>query len=243
MVAGVLLAPMLPGAFASSASAVKVGYYDWIKLQPVSWPYITLRDGVGGAALCWTFILLGIFGLWRQWRAGPFASAFFALCAVGSILTPMALSYHTSGGKCALRIIAFVGMFAFAGIGAAWVRSTFLRLILVFLIVHFTIHPGHRWLKHSHEPAWREAAQAALDLSSGAPIAVVPSYAVNVVRYYLPCDARNLAIGVKRAAGRTVMFDHNRMVVAAIGFEHEDGQLLSTHRHQPLPGASPLAMK
>jgi hypothetical protein len=132
----------------------------------------------------------------------PFASAFFALCTLGSILTPVVVSYliHPIENP-RYVLIAFVGMFAFAGIGAASVRSTLLRLILVFLIVHFTVHPVHRWLKHSHEPAWRQASEAALELSSGTPISVVPSYAVNVVRYYLPRDARNLATGVDFGCG------------------------------------------
>ncbi len=69
VIAGVaLLTPLLPGALASSANAVRAGYINWIKLQPISWPYTTLRDGVGGRALFWTFIILGVFGLWQQWR-------------------------------------------------------------------------------------------------------------------------------------------------------------------------------
>jgi len=88
-----LLTPMLPGALASSASAVQVGYINWIKVEPVSWPYTTLRDGVGGYALFWTFIILGAFGLWHQWRSGPLASAFFALWTIGPILAAVTLSY------------------------------------------------------------------------------------------------------------------------------------------------------
>lgn len=203
MIAGIaLLTPMLPSAFSSSASAVRIGYINWIKLQPISWPYTTLRDGIGGSALFWTFMILGALGLWQQWRSGPLASAFFALCTIGSILTAMALSYliHPVENM-RYVLIAFVGIFGFAAIGAASVRSTLLRLILVLMILRLTIHPAHRWLRHSHEAAWREATEAALDLSSGTTISVVPSYAVNVVRYYLPHDARNMAAGVESGCG------------------------------------------
>jgi hypothetical protein len=93
VIAGIaLLTPMVPGALASSSNAVKAGFYNWITLQPISWPYTTLRDGVGGYTLFWTFIILGTIGLWRQWRLVPFASAFFALCTLGSILTPVVWS-------------------------------------------------------------------------------------------------------------------------------------------------------
>jgi hypothetical protein len=203
VVAGIaLLTPMLTGALASSANAVQVGYINWIKLQPISWPYTTLRDGVGGYTLFWTFIILGAFGLWQQWRSGPLASAFFALWTIGTILSAVALSYSIRPVESQRYvIIAFIGMFAFAGVGAASVRNTLLRLLLALLIIHFTIHPVHRWLRHSHEAAWREATRVALEDSSGTSISVVPSYAVNVVRYYLPPDSRNMAAGVDFGCG------------------------------------------
>ncbi len=197
-----LLTPALPGALASSANAVQVGYINWIKLQPISWPYTTLRDGVGGYTLFWTFIILGAFGFWRQWRSGPLASAFFALWTIGSILAAVAVSYsiHPIENQ-RYVIIAFVGMFAFAGVGAASTRSTLLRLLLALLIIHFTVHRVHRWLRHSHEAAWSEATSTALEQSSGTNISVVPAYAEDVVRYYLPRNARNMAIGVNSGCG------------------------------------------
>ncbi|HVA39080.1 MAG TPA: hypothetical protein VNF49_00325, partial [Candidatus Binataceae bacterium] len=99
-------------------------------------------------------------------------------------------------------IIAFVGLFAFAGVGAASVRSTALRLALVVLFIHLTVHPAHKWLRHSREIAWREAAAVAIEKSApGETISVVPSYAVNVVRYYLPRDRRDAAVGVDFGCG------------------------------------------
>jgi hypothetical protein len=193
---------MLPGALASSANAVQVGYTNWIKLQPISWPYTTLRDGVGGYTLFSTFIILGAFGLWQQRRSGPLPSAFFALWTIGTILSAVALSYSIRPVESQRYvIIAFIGMFAFAGVGAASVRNTLLRLLLALLIIHFTVHPVHRWLRHSHEAAWREATRVALEDSSGTSISVAPSYAVNVVRYYLPPDSRNMAAGVDLGCG------------------------------------------
>jgi uncharacterized membrane protein len=198
-----LLTPMLPGALASSASAVQVGYINWIKVEPVSWPYTTLRDGVGGYALFWTFIILGAFGLWHQWRSGPLASAFFALWTIGPILAAVTLSYAIhSVENPRYVIIAFVGMFAFAAVGAASVRSTVLRIALAVLFIHFTMYPVNRRLRHSHEAAWREAAMVAIESSApGTAISVVPSYAVNVVRYYLPRDRREAAVGVDFGCG------------------------------------------
>jgi len=204
VIAGIaLLTPMLPSALTSSANAVQVGYINWIKLQPISWPYTTLRDGVGGYILFWMLIVLGAFGLWRRWSSGPLVSAFFALWAIGPILAAVAMSYSIHPVENPRYvIIAFVGLFAFAGVGAASMPSTLLRLLLALLIVHFTIHAVHRWLRQSHEAAWREATTAAVAGSAtGTAISVVPSYAVNVVRYYLPRDRRDAAVGVDFGCG------------------------------------------
>jgi len=197
-----LLAPLLPGALALSAGAVQAGYYNWIELQPISWTYTTVRDGVGGHTLLWTFIILGAFGIWYQWRPGAFSSAFFAIWATGSVLAAVALSYliHPVENQRYI-VIAFVGVFAFAAVGAASIRSTLLRLVLLLIVVHFTVHPVHNWLRHPHEPAWRDAARLALQQSAGVGISVVPSYAVDVVHYYLPPEARNLATPVESGCG------------------------------------------
>ncbi|HVA40258.1 MAG TPA: hypothetical protein VNF49_06310, partial [Candidatus Binataceae bacterium] len=78
LIAGIaLLTPMLAGAFASSANAVQVGYIDWIKLKPISWPYTTLLTETGGNSLFWTLAVLSVFGVWQQWSSARVAMAFF----------------------------------------------------------------------------------------------------------------------------------------------------------------------
>jgi uncharacterized membrane protein len=81
-----ILIPWLP-AFASSQRAVSQGgVIDWIKLQPISWPYTTLHNSTGDDTLFWIFVALAAFGVWRQWRSARPVAELFALWTVGPIL-------------------------------------------------------------------------------------------------------------------------------------------------------------
>ena len=96
--------PWLHRAFASSRGAVEGGAIDWIKLQPISWPYTTLRDSTGNHTLFWIFVALAAFGVWRQWRSARLVVEFFALWTAGPILAVMAVTYlYPPAGVSALR--------------------------------------------------------------------------------------------------------------------------------------------
>ena len=58
-------------------------------------------------------------------------------------------------------LIAFVGMFAFAGFGAGCVRSTAVRIAIAVLIIHFSVPLIHNWVKVPRDGAWREAVALA----------------------------------------------------------------------------------
>lgn len=183
-----LLAPLIPRIAVASANAVHSSVYDWLKLQPVSWPYTVLRDGANSPGLFWMFVALGAFGVWRQWRAAPAAAGFLAAWTAGPVLAVFALSYLVRPLEFPRYVlIAFVGLFAFAALGAASIRSTAARVVLAVLLVHLAVPPVRYWLKFSHEAAWRAASELAAGQSvPGSPIAVFPPYCTAVVRYYLP---------------------------------------------------------
>jgi len=188
-----ILAPWLPGAFALSRSAVAVGAIDWIKPQPLSWPYMTLRHSAGNHTLFWTFVALAAFGIWGQWRTARRVVEFIALWTIGPMLTVMALTYLVHPLEFERYVlIALVGMVAFAALGAASVRSTGLRIVLMLFLVHLSLRPMHARLKRSTEAAWREATNLAEKRTPpGSKVAVFPSWCINVVRYYMPHDRRD----------------------------------------------------
>jgi hypothetical protein len=198
-----LLAPVLPYVFTDSKHAVETGAINWIKVQPISWPFTALRDAANSPELFWIFAALGVFGAWRQWRSARVALGFLAAWMAGPLLAAFAVTYLIRPMEFPRYVlIAFLGMFAFAGLGAAALRSAALRIALATLLVYLSAPPIHNWLRNYHELGWHEAASlAARETVRGDPIAVYNSHKVNVVRYYLTPDRRTDAVGMDDKCG------------------------------------------
>jgi len=85
------------------------------------------------------------------------------------------------------------------------------RIAVSFLIVFLALvqaHINNPWDKP--EVQWREAAAFALSRAApGEHIAVVPSYAFNVVGYYVAPNLRDIPVGLERRCGP------QRMVIMA----------------------------
>lgn len=198
-----LLAPMMPGAIASSAAAVHGGAIDWLKLQSIWWPYTTLRWSAGSHSLFWLFAALGIAGVWWNWRTERLAAGFLGAWTLGPFAAVIAVSYVIRPVEFPRYVnIAFVGLFALAGLGAATPRSAAVRAALAALLILTSLRPFHHWLRRSREAAWDAAAAAAVrQAPPSAQIAVFPAFAGNVVRYYLPPARRGDVVGVQNDCG------------------------------------------
>ncbi|HLJ43076.1 MAG TPA: hypothetical protein VKT12_02570, partial [Candidatus Binataceae bacterium] len=92
-------------------------------------------------------------------------------------------------------VIASVAAFLIlSGIGLAAIDDRRWRLGLLVLVVALSLDHVRRDFKKPHDIQWREAVAPALATARpGGTIAVVPGYAVNVVRYYLPAERRQSA--------------------------------------------------
>ncbi len=197
-----LLAPLLPGVFISSRAAVQHNAVSWIQLQPVSWPYTVFRDVAGNPALFHILAALIVFGVWWQWRSGRLASGFLAAWMLGPVLAVYLVTYLIEPMEFPRYVlIAFVGMFAFAGYGAGCIRSTAVRIVLAIVILHLSVPLIHNWLKVLRDGAWREATALAYQSAAGGQIAVCPPVNLNVVRFYLPPERRDDAVAMKRKCG------------------------------------------
>ncbi len=187
-----ILLPSLPGAIVSSQGAMKVGAYEWLKLQPISWPYTTLRDSTGNSTIFWILMALAAFGVWRKWHSGRIVAQFLAGWAIGPLLAVMAVSYFIHPLEYPRYVlISFVGMFAFASLGAAALRSAVLVIALTVLLICLAVGPVDYQLRHPYEAAWQDATLLASRLTSrGQQIAVLPPYCVDVVRFYMPAQRR-----------------------------------------------------
>jgi hypothetical protein len=201
-----ILIPWLP-AFASSQRAVSQGVIDWIKLQPISWPYTTLRNSTGDDTLFWIFVALAAFGVWRQWRSARPVTELFALWTVGPILAVMVVTYLIHPLEFPRYVlVAFVGMFALAALGAASIPSTTVRIALAALLIYLSVGPVHERVRHSDEVAWGAATlQAARLTMPGEQVAVFPPWCINVVRFYMPHERRDDIIGADKHCGSSAV--------------------------------------
>jgi len=190
-----LLAPLLPGVFISSRAAVRQSAISWIQLQPAAWPLTVLRDVSDTPALFHILLALMVFAVWWQWRAGRLAWGFLAAWMLGPLLAVYLVSYLIVPMEFPRYVlIAFIGMFAFAGFGAGCVRSIAVRIVIAVLIVHFSARLIHNWFKVLREGAWREATAVADRSAAGGQIAVSSSMNLDVVRFYLPPERRRDAV-------------------------------------------------
>ncbi len=205
LVAGIaMLLPWMPRAFASSRKAMNGRALAWIKLQPISWPYVTLRNSTGNDMLFWILVALAAYGVWRQWRSGRLAVEFFAFWTAGPMLAVMTVTYLIHPLEFPRYVlISFVGMFALAALGAASVRFTALSIALAILLIHVSIDPVHDRVRHSDEVAWRDATRlATIRTTKGEQVAVIPPYCINVVRFYMPSERRDAAVAMVDQCGQ-----------------------------------------
>jgi hypothetical protein len=205
LAAGVaLLLPFAPTALAASIAAIKHRALDWVRNQPpIVWSYDALRDGTANKSLFKLFLVLAVFGLWRHRSKAPLAPLFMATVMVGPFAAVAMLSWFGRPMMVEryvlMSLIAFLGL---AAIGAAALHPKLGQilglLLMVWLSVRALRHASGFWVD------WKEAATIACAGSSGNDnIGVVPSYAVNVVRYYLPLTRRPAAFGLNSQCGHS----------------------------------------
>jgi len=197
-----LLAPFLPGVFISSREAVQHNAVSWIQIQPPAWPYTVFRDVAGKLRLFELLEVLIVFGFFSQLRSGRLAWGFLAAWMLGPVLAVYLVTYLIQPMEFPRYVlIAFVGMFALAGLGAGSVRSTVVRVALAAAIIHLSTPSLHGWMKALRDGAWGEATALADRSAAGGQIAVCSSVNLNVVRFYLPPERRRDAVAMARNCG------------------------------------------
>ena len=196
-----LLAPMAPIAGRTSIAVVHAGVLNWSHLRPAWWPLGMLRSASGKAPFL-LLLPLAIYGGWRMRGDGKGAALGFVLWwMLAPIAVVMAVSYtFTPFEETRYVISSAVAFFILAGIGLAAIEDPRLRVALVVLILALSLDHVRRDFIKPQYVQWREATALALAADAGGgPIAVVPAYAVNVVRYYSPPGR---SADVERAAGQ-----------------------------------------
>ena len=212
--------------------AVRFGAIEWIKLQPISWPYTTLRNSTGDDTLFWIFVALAAFGVWRQWRSARPVAELFALWTVGPILTVMVVTYLIHPLEFPRYVlVAFVGMFALAALGAASIPSTAVRIALAALLMYLSVGPVHERVRHSDGGGLGRLprSRAAQLTMPGEQVAVFPPYCINVVRFYMPHERRDDVIGADKHCGSAAVLVISGFDYHSAGPIRTDGRLLSAN--------------
>jgi mannosyltransferase len=197
-----MLVPLLLVAAPNVATAVHGGIIDWIKPRPLWWPLVMLKQWTGWVLFTPLAVLAG-FGVWRQWRGAGSPPAFF----LAWLLVPMVAVAGFSWAVMPLMVPRYllgslVAFFALATLGAASIENRLAVLGLAAALAFVSLQRIHRHFRRPQGAQWREAVELARATAGPqGQIAVVPYYAADVVRYCLPADSRQLAIGFEDGCG------------------------------------------
>ena len=110
----------------------------------------------------------------------------------------------------ALRDILIPRVFHFDRIRHFGVRSDLARGLAIVAVVTLSLGHIYTYSRKTHDADWRESGRiASSSVGPGEQFAVVPAYAVEVVRYYMPAATRQNAIPYDATA------NHARVVILA----------------------------
>jgi mannosyltransferase len=193
---GLILAPKLLSTL-HGASAMKAagGVIGWRKPPPLYAP-IALFNKASGSFAFPVLAALAIWGAVRGWRRAPTAIAFALLwmwlppllmVAASYAIAPVFVERYALSCFVPFFILVAVGIFAIPRESARFGALAIALALSIGHIVSYTRKP--------HDAQYREAVAAAdAALKPGEVATVLPSYAIDVVRYYLPGVKRNRAV-------------------------------------------------
>ncbi|HVN29943.1 MAG TPA: hypothetical protein VMT64_15710, partial [Candidatus Binataceae bacterium] len=140
------------------------------------------------------------------------------LLVIGSYLwRPMFLERYA--------LYSFPAFFILIALGIWELGNDSARVVAVVVVVSLAFGHIHSYFRKTHDIDWREAAGVAqASLRPDQTVAVTPSYAVEVVRYYLDPQLRNYAFGDEAARNDSAVaiLAEQRVTAAAVARVHRD---------------------
>ncbi len=202
---GLILVPKL---FSSLHAAAAGNVGSWRK--PPAWyePFALFNKATGSFAFPF-LAALAIWGVVYGWRRGTRDAIAFALLWMWASPVMMVVASYTIAPVFVERyaLSCFVPFFILAAVGIFELPGHFVRVGALVLAVAFSVGHIVSYDRKPHDAQYREAIAAADSaLKPGEVMTVVPSYAIQVLRYYLPADQLN----------RTVRFDPSAQPAAVL---------------------------
>jgi mannosyltransferase len=190
---GLILVPRLFSSL-HAASAGNVG--GWRK--PPAWyaPLALFNKATGSFAFP-ILAVLAIWGVAGGWRRGARNAVGFALLWMWAPVLMMAVASYAIAPVFVERyaLSSFVPFFVLVALGIFELPGVSVRAVALMLAVGFSLGHIVSYDRKPHDAQYREAiAAAASALKPGERMTVVPSYAIEVLRYYLPADQQDRAV-------------------------------------------------
>jgi mannosyltransferase len=242
--AGLIFVPRLFSSL-HEASTGKFGV--WRKLPAFYEPLALFNKATGSIAFP-ILALLAIWGVIRGWNRGardPIAFALLWMWApplmmliASYAIAPVFVERYALSCFVPFFILVSVGIFEMPGdrvrAGAASVGRAAVPAIALALVVAFSLGHIVSYDRKSHDAQYREAIAAADSaLKPGEVMTVVPSYAIEVVRYYLPADQLDRAVRYDSSsppAAVLIIGDQNLAPGAAQSYKKEYPQTVARLR-------------
>jgi mannosyltransferase len=205
-----ILAPALYQPVVIGRQVLASGQMDWLT-APNWWEPFAFFNKASGSVPFPVLALLAAWGGWRGWTRARTAIDFTVLwmwappiiLITGSFIwRPMFMERYA--------IYSFPAFFILIALGISELRNNMFRGLAIGAVVTLSLGHVYSYSRKTHDADWREAGRVALaSVGANEQFAVVPAYAVEVVRYYMPPAARPEAIPYDPTA------DNSRVVVLA----------------------------
>lgn len=187
---------LLPKLFLSMHAASSGSVGGWRK--PPAWyePFALFNKATGSFA----FPILAILAIWGVicgWRRGARDSIAFAILWMWAPPLIMVVVSYAIAPVFVERyaLSCFVPFFVLAALGIFELPGDLVRVGALVLAVAFSIGHIVSYDRKPHDAQYREAIAAADSaLKPGEVMTAIPSYAIQVLRYYLPADQLDRAI-------------------------------------------------
>jgi len=186
-VGGLILVPKLlsPLRVPTTATGVARG---WRKLPGLAAPFAFFNKATGSFAFP-ILAALAFWGAYRGWRRGARDAVGFAMLWMWAPPFLMLVASYTIAPVFVERyaLSSFVPYFILIALGIFELPGDLIRAGALVLAVTFSLGHLVAYDRKAHDAQFREAITAASDaLKPGEVMTIVPSYAIELIRYYLP---------------------------------------------------------
>ena len=185
---GCLLVPALLSSFRAAAPSASSNILKWIKPPPFYALFALFNKATGSFAFP-VLALLAIWGAVRGWRRGTRNAIAFALLWMWAPPIIMMIASYTLTPIFVERyaLSCFVPFFILVAIGIIELPGQLYRASTLAIVIALSLGHIHSYQRKAHDAPYREAVAAAdVALNPGEVMTVVPAYAIEVLRYYLP---------------------------------------------------------